>query len=109
MNIYKERIRPLFDSSGLTNAELEREIGIPPKTINKWDSGYVSSYIKYIAQIAKFFDVNPYYLLGKSNEKKPVYENVGGLGETRYDLLTPEHKKIVVSLIEQLLDFQSGQ
>lgn len=109
MDIYKERIKPLFEHSGLTNAELERKIGIPPKTINKWNSGYVRSYIKFISQIAKFFDVNPYYLLGKSEEKKPVYENVGGLGETRYDLLTPEHKKIVVSLIEQLLDFQSRQ
>lgn len=71
MNIYDERIRPLFDGSPLTNAELERKIGIKPKTINKWNSGYVKSYDKYIPQIASYFHVSTDYLLGNTDDPEP--------------------------------------
>lgn len=72
MDIYKERIQPLFDSTGKTDAELERFIGIPPKTINKWKSGVVKSYVKYIAQIAKYFNVDADYLLGRTDDPSPA-------------------------------------
>lgn len=72
MNIYDERIRPLFDGSPLTNAELERKIGIKPKTINKWNSGYVKSYDKYISQIASYFHVSTDYLLGNTDDPSPA-------------------------------------
>lgn len=72
MNIYDERIRPLFEKSSLTNAELERQIGIKPKTINKWNSGYVKSYDKYISQIASYFHVSTKYLLGNTDDPTPA-------------------------------------
>lgn len=72
MDVYQERIRPLFDSSVKNDAELERAIGIPPKTINKWNSGVVKSYMKYIVQIAKFFNVNADYLLGNTDDPSPA-------------------------------------
>lgn len=71
MDIYKERILPLFQSSGIPDAELERKIGIKPKKINDWSSGRTKSYNKYIPQIAAYFHVSTDYLLGKTDDPTP--------------------------------------
>lgn len=71
MNIYEDRIQPLFDKSGLNDAELERQIGITPKTICNWKAKRVQSYNKYIAQIASYFGVSSDYLLGKTDDPAP--------------------------------------
>lgn len=72
MDIYKERILPLFQSSGIPDAELERKIGIKPKKINDWNAGRTKSYEKYIPQIASYFHVSADYLLGKTDDPRPV-------------------------------------
>lgn len=71
MDIYKERIRPLFDSTGKTGAELEILIGLPEKIISNWDKGRVKSYKNYVAQIAKYFKVDSDYLLGRTDDPSP--------------------------------------
>ena len=72
MDIYQERIRPLFDSSPETNAEIERKLGIPPKTINKWNKTSLKSYTKFIPQIASYFHVSTDYLLGNTDDPTPA-------------------------------------
>lgn len=72
MDIYKDRIRPLFDSSTETNAQIERKLGIPPKTINKWNSTQLKSYTKFIPQIASYFHVSTDYLLGSTDDPAPA-------------------------------------
>lgn len=72
MDIYQERIKPLFDNSDKTNAEIERLLGITPKTINKWNSGVVKSYRKFIPQIASYFHVSTDYLLGNTDDPSPA-------------------------------------
>lgn len=71
MDIFHERIKPLFEKSGKSDAELEREIGIPPKKINQWTTGYTKSWQKYIPQIAAFFNVSTDYLLGNIDDPAP--------------------------------------
>ena len=71
MDIFKERILPLFQSTELRAAELERQIGIKPKKINDWSSGRTKSYEKYIPQIAAYFHVSTDYLLGKTDDPTP--------------------------------------
>lgn len=71
MDIYQERIRPLFDGASETNAEIERKLGIPPKTINKWNTTPLKSYRNYIPQIASYFQVSADYLLGNTDDPSP--------------------------------------
>lgn len=71
MDIYADRIKPLFDSSGKTDADLEREIGIPAKKISQWNVGYTKSYTKYIQKIASYFHVSTDYLLGNTDDPTP--------------------------------------
>lgn len=72
MDIYFDRIKPLFDQSGETDAELERAIGIPAKKISQWNIRYTKSYRKYIPQIAAHFHVSTDYLLGNTDDPRPV-------------------------------------
>lgn len=71
MDIYQERIRPLFDGASETHAEIERKLGIPPKTINKWNKTPLKSYRNYIPQIASYFQVSTDYLLGNTDDPSP--------------------------------------
>lgn len=73
-DIYKERIKPLFDKTGLLNKELETAIGIPEKKISDWNAGRLKSYNKYIPQIASYFHVSTDYLLGKTDDPAPPGE-----------------------------------
>lgn len=77
MDIYAERIKPLFDQSGKSDAELEREIGIPARKISQWNINYTRSYTKYIPQIAAYFHVSTDYLLGNTDATTPPVDAEG--------------------------------
>lgn len=77
MDIYFDRIKPLFDGSGKTDADLEREIGIPAKKISQWNINYTKSYTKYIQQIASYFHVSTDYLLGNTDDPSPAGQKEG--------------------------------
>lgn len=72
MNIYQDRILPLFRKSGMNDQQLEQEIGLPRGILYDWKKGRTKSYMKYIVQIAKFFEVNADYLLGNTDDPSPV-------------------------------------
>ena len=74
MDYYFDRINPLFEQSGKSDAQLEREIGIPPKKIGQWNIGYTKSYTRYIAKIAAYFHVSTDYLLGNTDDPRPADE-----------------------------------
>lgn len=109
MEIYFERIKPLFESTGLSDAELERAIGIPAKTIHKWNTRFVKSYDKYISQIAEYFDVNPKYLRGLTDQKEKTAPQEDGLNDDqRYIInairnMTEAQAKVFRGLIEEFL------
>lgn len=120
MDIYFDRIKPLFEQSGKTDAELEREMGIPPKKISQWNVRYTKSYVKYIPQIAKRFNVSSDYLLGNTDDPHPVSDltgegqknkpdSVSGIElNSDYYNLTMDNRALIDSMIEKLLKSQSG-
>lgn len=71
MDVYKERIRPLFDKSGLQDKQLEELFGFPRGVIYKWGTGKYKSYRNYIHQIAAYFHVSTDYLLGNADDPSP--------------------------------------
>lgn len=113
MDIYAERIKPLFVRSGKSDAELEREIGIPAKKISQWNINYTKSYTKYIQQIAAYFHVSTDYLLGNTDDpsagiKKETTELLDDLKNfsVLYKKLTEENKKKADEYIALLLGSQ---
>lgn len=109
VDIYKERIKPLFDKTGLMNKDLEAEIGIPEKKISDWNAGRLKSYDKYIPQIASYFRVSTDYLLGNTDDPSPVgqKESPPQSGEPNekdariiqwFHSLPPETRKAILTL-----------
>jgi transcriptional regulator with XRE-family HTH domain len=99
MDIYRERIKPLFESTGMTDIDLERAIGLPRSIIYKWDNGINQSFKKYSDLIASYFNVTSDYILGNSAIKKPATISDDGLTDEerdfieRYRRLSPDRKK----------------
>lgn len=98
MDIYFERIRPLFDKSGKGDAELEREIGIPAKKISQWNARFTKSYDKYITQIANYFHVSTDYLLGNTDDQSLNEKRADSVPATQDDPVLME----LYSLIEKM-------
>lgn len=71
MDIYFDRIKPLFDQTGLNVQELGKELGISPRHIYHWNKKETKTYTRYIVQIARYFDVSAEYLLGETDDKTP--------------------------------------
>lgn len=118
VDIYKERIKPLFDKTGLLNKDLEAEIGIPEKKISDWNAGRLKSYDKYIPQIASYFHVSTDYLLGSTDDPTPVGQKESPAADPGsgtkyppgYELLTPENRAKADSYLAFLLaEQQNGQ
>lgn len=82
MDIFKDRIAPLIiraRESGKTDAEMERSMGLPVHSINKWFTGKYKSYKNYLPQIASYFRVSVSYLLGEAEDRAPAPTNEDGL------------------------------
>lgn len=109
MDIYIDRIKPLFDDTGLSVRDLAKEIGIPEKQIYNWNAGLAHSYRngKYLEKISSYFGVSIGYLLGqdddfvlvrkKTDEKTPAPPKENG---------QDERKQRVISLLDQLSEEQ---
>lgn len=72
MNIYEERIAPLFTQTGKNDKELETIIGLPKGIIYNWKSGRSKNFEAYIPQISKYFHISADYLMGIDPSKSPV-------------------------------------
>lgn len=69
--MYLDRIKPLFESSGETDKEIEESLGLPRGVIYKWGMGENKSYKKFIPQIAKKYRVSADYLMGLDDSALP--------------------------------------
>ena len=72
MDLFNDKIKPLFDSSGMTDREIEIALGLPRGVIYKWKSGKYKSYTDYLPQISKHFHISADYLMGIDTPKSPV-------------------------------------
>ena len=72
MNIFVERILPLFEQSEMNDQELERNIDLPRGIIYDWKKERTKSYKKYCGQIASYFHVSTDYLLGNTDDPRPA-------------------------------------
>ena len=118
MDIFNDRIRPLFNNSGLNDKEIECLFDIPRGAISKWGTGKYKSYTKFIPQIASYFHVSTDYLLGNTDDptpagqkEKPTLHFESGLTDP-LDIqlmkelpgLTPDQKELLLAQIRVLKD-----
>lgn len=87
MDLYIERIKPLFESSGMTDKDIEEALNLPRGVIYKWGIGKNKSYKRFIPEIAKYFNVSADYLMGLDSpsvgiKKDPVPKDEAEDSET---------------------------
>lgn len=91
MDLYIDRIKPLFESSDMTDKDIEEALNLPRGVIYKWGIGKNKSYKRFIPEIAKYFNVSADYLMGLDSpsagiKKDPIRED-GAVSQEKQQLL----------------------
>lgn len=73
-----DRIRSLRESTGLTQAEIVRRLGISRSGVNAWEMGLSVPSTQYIVELARNFGVSTDYILGM---KETSTISVNGLSQ----------------------------
>lgn len=107
--LFAQRLATLMKEKGVSKYRLAKDLTCHQTSVTNWIDGKSVPQKRTMFQIASYFDVSLEWLKGETDIRKPTSKNGDGLSGTNYDLLTPEHQKIVDSLIEQLLASQSPE
>ena len=67
-----ERIKQLRKEKHLTQIELSNILHVSQQTIGAWETERITPGSDTLSNIADFFNVSTDYLLGRTNEKKPL-------------------------------------
>ena len=89
-----DKILYCLKSKGKNQKQLAEYLGISSNVITDWKSGRISSYDKYIVQIADFLNVSTDYLLGTEKKeyttsdeeiKFALFKGLEGVTDEMYD------------------------
>ena len=79
----KEKILALIENEFDSDASFEREMGLPPKTVNNWRRDRSASFMKMLPSLADVFDVSAGELLDL-----PIAHGEEDLSDDELELLT---------------------
>ena len=99
MDLYIERIKPLFESSGMTDKDIEEALNLPRGVIYKWGIGKNKSYKRFIPEIAKYFNVSADYLMGLDSPSAGIKKERPADGEALTDM-----QKTTIDLVKSMSD-----
>ena len=88
----KGRILALIENEYESDAAFEREMDLPPKTVNNWRRGRSSSFMKMLPKFAEYFDVSLGELLDV-----PLHKDSSELSEDEMRLLSLYRKTSMLS------------
>ena len=98
LDIYTNKIKPLFDRTGMSDFDLEKAIGLPRSIIYKWNNGINKSYKKYIPEISSYFKLSMDYFSENEQKNKPLVNNDEELTEYLEMLKTRPEMKMLFNL-----------
>lgn len=104
MDLYIERIKPLFESSGMTDKDIEEALNLPRGVIYKWGIGKNKSYKRFIPEIAKYFNVSADYLMGLDSPSAGIKKD-----PVPKDEVVSEPKQKLLDAIDNLTDEQCSK
>ena len=83
---------------------MARELGLPPNIFAEWIGDRNKSYTKYLYQISEKYNVSVEWLKGETDIKEKPAPTNGDEFSEQFEKLSPEKKKLVMELIEGLLE-----
>ena len=82
VRIFAERLKEAREARNITAAELAEALGINKATIYRYEAAEISKIkLHTIKAIADYLGVNPDYLIGATDDKRPVKETEGLLAD----------------------------
>ncbi|EGF12364.1 XRE family transcriptional regulator [Streptococcus sanguinis SK330] len=72
--MFPERLKKLRKAAGMSQKNLALKLNTSQQNINYWENGQRNPKREKLIETADFFDVSVDYLLGNTDEKKPVLE-----------------------------------
>lgn len=101
---FGDKLREARLQKGLTQEQLAQQIGVAKSTLTGYEKGNREPDVFKIKRILEILEVDSDYLLGVSRE--PEQQEATEYGPEGYTLLNSESKKIVDTLVVQLLELQ---
>lgn len=80
-----KKIKKLRKTSGITQADLARELGITRSSVNAWEMGVSLPSTLYVIELARIFKVSTDYLLDVERE---AVLDISGLDDDSIKILT---------------------
>lgn len=80
-----KKIKKLRKTSGITQAELARELGITRSSVNAWEMGVSLPSTMFVIKLAQIFQVSTDYLLDVERE---AVLDISGLDDDSIKILT---------------------
>ncbi|MBQ7129389.1 MAG: helix-turn-helix transcriptional regulator [Clostridia bacterium] len=71
-----DKIKQLLKEQNKSQKDLTDYLGLKKSTFTSWNAGLNTSYNKHIGRIAEFLDVSTDYLLGNTDERKPINHDI---------------------------------
>ncbi len=107
MSVFQERLSQIIEEEGVKAVEISRGTGISTSTISKYLSDpNKKAAFDLVLKIASFLDVDPSWLGGLTDERKPFHQPT--INEM-YDKLSDIGKKQATDYISFLLKNESEQ
>lgn len=94
-----DRLRSLRIKKKITQGEAAKRMGIVRSTYSNYEAGNREPDHETLKKFADYFEVSTDYLLGNDDINKEAVKNI----IEAYDLLSESKQKIVLDLIESLL------
>lgn len=112
---FKDRLKQMRQSAGLTQSELAEKLGVSTSTVSMYEVGSRKPSFEILEQLADFFNVDTDYLMGKASRSvyyldpetaKLAQELKDNPGQrTLFDAskdLSPDDIKVVMTVINGL-------
>lgn len=99
----KLRIAELIKERGLSQTKVALDLGVKPSTVSKWANNQSAPPTQKLAEIARYFGVEPYDLFSDLTLTKAQREIVAKLA-----LLSERRQRTVNDLIDDLLEDPDG-
>ncbi|WP_075721395.1 helix-turn-helix domain-containing protein [Roseburia sp. 499] len=103
---FSVRLENLIEENNITQKQLSTELHIAATTLNGYVNNHREPDFHTLIRLARYFDVSTDYLLGLTDEKKPIPSSLNSAEGTLirlYRTLLPERQEL---LIEQAMFYQ---